>query len=482
MATVRTRFAPSPTGALHVGGVRTALFSYLHARHTGGRFLLRIEDTDLKRSSREWVDEIIDALRWLEIDWDEGPFFQSERLALYQEAIERLVATGKAYPCTCTTEELEQMRARARATGGKPGYDGTCRPDLGGGPSPGRPASIRFAVPREGPTIVDDLIKGQIVFQNREIEDFVIARSDGTPTFNLVVTVDDVEMAISHVIRGDDHLANTAKQILIYRALGAPLPVFAHLPQVLGPDGTRLSKRHAATAVTAYRDLGFYPQALVNFVARLGWSHGDQEVFTRSELIHAFALEDVGASAGVFNPEKLRWLNFQYLKSRSPDELAKDLREFNRRRGVALPGDDAWLARVASSLRERAHTLLELTEQAGFYFSTGVDIDPAAASKSLGPGTASILEALATRLESIKHWETQAIESAFAEVVAQSGCKLGAIAQPARVALTGRTASPGIYEVVEILGREECLARLRAGAALAATRESESTRSQTPSS
>jgi glutamyl-tRNA synthetase len=470
MAGVRTRFAPSPTGALHVGGVRTALFSYLQARHSGGRFILRIEDTDQKRSSRESVDEILAALEWLGIEWDEGPFFQSERLDIYREAIDRLVASGAAYPCTCTAEELEARRAQARETGASPAYAGRCRPGFGPGPIAGRPASIRFAIPREGETVLEDLVKGRIAFPNKDLEDLVIARSDGMPTFNLVVTVDDAAMEISHVVRGDDHLVNTAKQIQIYRALGASLPRFAHLPQVLGPDGTRLSKRHAATAVTSYRDLGYYPDALVNFVARLGWSHGDQEIFTRSELVHAFALEDVGASAGVFNLEKLGWLNFQYLKAREPDRLAADLREFNRRRGVEIRGDDGWLARVAETLRERSQTLLELSDQAAFYFSRDA-VDPEAVRKLLKPGAASLLGALAAELERLAQWDQASIQAAFAAVGAATGAKLGNVAQPARAALTGRSASPGIYDVVELLGRDETLTRLRLAIDLATQSE-----------
>jgi len=467
MALVRTRFAPSPTGALHVGGVRTALFSYLQARHHGGRFVLRIEDTDLKRSRREWVDEILTALEWLGIEWDEGPFFQSERLEIYRQAIDRLIASGAAYPCTCTSEELEERRARALAAGAKPAYDRRCRPGHGPGPIPGRPASIRFAIPLDGETVIDDLVKGRIVLQNEDLEDLVIARSDGTPTFNLVVTVDDAAMEISHVVRGDDHIVNTAKQIQIYRALGASLPRFAHLPQVLGADGARLSKRHAATAVSSYRDLGYYPDALVNFVARLGWSHGDQEIFSRAELVEAFEIEDVGASAGVFNLEKLRWLNFQYLKARTPEQLAADLREFERRRGREIAGEDGWLARVATTLRERSQTLLELSEQAAFYFSRDA-VDPEAVVKLLKPDSGPVLRALVHELERLADWDAASIQGAFAAVVAATALKLGNVAQPARASLTGRSASPGIYDVLELLGREESLARLRSSIDLAA--------------
>lgn len=460
MPTVRTRFAPSPTGALHVGGVRTALFNYLYARHCGGRFVLRVEDTDRQRSTQAWVDEILGAMRWLGLDWDEGPFFQTERMDLYRETLDRLLVAGHAYRCTCTPEELDAKRKQALATGGKPAYDRHCRPGFGPGPEPGRPAAIRFAVPDGGSVLVDDLVKGEIAFQNAEVDDFVIARSDGWPTYNLVVTVDDADMAISHVIRGDDLLPSTPKQIHLYRALGADLPKFAHLPQVLGVDRARLSKRHAATAVTSYRDLGYYPDALVNFLARLGWSHGDQEVFSRKELIHAFSLENVGKSAGVFNLEKLDWLNAQYLKERTPEQLASDLRPFLAARGVAIPGDDAWLARMAATLRERAKTLGELADLAHYYLSDDVVLDERAARKFLKPEIRPDLERLVSRLESLDRWDASALEAAFAAVLQASGKSLGALAQPVRVALTGGTVSPGIYEVLDVLGRERSLARL----------------------
>lgn len=468
MASVRTRFAPSPTGALHVGGVRTALFSYLYARHCGGRFILRIEDTDRQRSTQAWVDEIIGALRWLDIEWDEGPFFQTERLDLYRATIERLLSAGLAYRCTCTPEELDAKRKAAMKGGGIVGYDRHCRPGVGPGPEPGRPSAIRFAMPTDGAVVIDDLVKGRVVFQNAEVDDFVIARSDGWPTYNLVVTVDDADMAISHVIRGDDLLPSTPKQIQLYRALGAVEPSFAHLPQVLGVDKARLSKRHAATAVTSYRELGYYPDALVNFLARLGWSHGDQEVFSRKELVHAFSLENVGKSAGVFNLEKLDWLNFQYLKARTPEQLASDLRPFMASRGMVVPADDAWLARMALTLRERAKTLGELTDSASFYLSDEITIDEKAARKFLKPTAAPLLESVVRGLERLPEWNLAAIESVFAAVLAETGSALGTLAQPVRVAVTGGTVSPGIYEVLDVLGRERTLERLRAAIAVAA--------------
>ena len=461
MSTVRTRFAPSPTGALHVGSVRTALFNYLYARHNGGSFILRIEDTDRQRSTRESVEEILGAMRWLGLEWDEGPFFQTERMALYHEAIERLRASGQVYPCTCTPEELEARRKAALAAGRKPTYDRHCRPGFGPGPEPGRPAATRFAMPPDGEIVIHDLVKGEVVFHNAEIEDLVIARSDGSPTYNLCVAVDDADMAVSHVIRGDDHLTNTPKQIHIYRALGAPVPAFAHLPQVLGMDRARLSKRHAATSVASYRELGYYPEALLNFLARLGWSHGDQEVFSREELITAFSLENVGKSAGVFNLEKLDWLNFQYLKARDSADLARDLRPFIEARGWPVPGDDAWLSRMAATLKERAKTLLELTEFARFYLTDELVIDEKAARKFLNPEVAPLLSALIERLEALGEWNPSTIESAFAALLQEMGKPLGALAQPVRVAVTGGTVSPGIFEVLDVLGRERSLARLR---------------------
>ncbi len=465
MAQVRTRFAPSPTGALHVGGVRTALFNYLHARHTGGRFILRIEDTDRQRSTLAWVDEILAALRWLGLDWDEGPFFQTERTALYRDAIDRLIRAGRAYPCTCTPQELDAKRKAALAAGSSPAYDRHCRPGAGPGPVAGAPSAIRFAVPDSQEIVIDDLVKGRVVFQSADVDDLVIARSDGSPTYNLCVTVDDIDMGISDVIRGDDHLTNTPKQIHLYMALGAPLPRFAHLPQVLGMDRARLSKRHAATAVVSYRELGYYPDALLNFLARLGWSHGDQEIFGRRELIDAFRLENVGKSAGIFNLEKLDWLNFQYIKARTPEQLAADLRPFLEARGTAIPGDDAWLARMAATLQERAKTLVELAELGRFYLSDDVPIDGKAARKHLTPAIAPMLTELVARLEQIPEWSPGSLEAAFREILTETGTPLGALAQPVRVALTGTAVSPGIFEVLAVLGRDRSIARLRAAIA-----------------
>jgi len=464
---VRTRFAPSPTGALHLGSGRTALFSFLYARRHGGRFILRIEDTDRERSTEESTRAIVEALRWLELDWDEGPFFQSERATLYREHADALLARGALYRCWCTPDELEARRQAATAAGRRPAYDRTCR-DLAG-PPPNRTAfALRFRTPLEGEIVVDDLVKGRVVFQNAELDDFVVVRADGSPLYNFCVVVDDHDMGITHVIRGDDLLASTPRQVLLYRALGAEPPCFGHVPQILGLDKARLSKRHGATSVLAYRDAGYLPHAMVSYLARLGWSHGDQELFTRDELVTHFTLENVGKSAGIFNPEKLEWVNFQCIKALPASELATLVVPFLERIGLAVPDDRAWLARVVETLRERAKTLVELAEFSRFYLVDTIEPDAKAAAKHLTPAVASALADLITALAALPRWDASAIESAFQRVLERHGMKLGALAQPVRVAVTGGTVSPGIYEVLDVLGRERSLARLRAGAERAA--------------
>jgi len=462
--TVRTRFAPSPSGYLHIGGARTALFNYLFARHHGGRFVLRIEDTDAERSTPESIQAILDALAWLHLDWDEGPIHQSARLDLYRARAETLLATGRAYRCWCTAEELDARRRAALAAGRRPAYDRTCR-DLAAPPA-GRTASVlRFRTPLEGETVVDDEVKGRVVFQNVDLDDFVIVRSDGAPLFIFCGVVDDAEMAITHIIRGDDHLANTPRQILLYRALGASPPRFAHVPLILGLDRARLSKRHGATSVLAYRDLGYLPDAVVNYLARLGWSHGDQELFTRAELIEHFTLENVGKAAGIFNPEKLEWVNFQYMKAMPPADLAGLVVPFLERAGLPVPADRAWLVRVVETLRERAKTLVELADFCRFYLVDTVELDPKAAAKHLTPEIGPVLDDLIGRLAALPRWDAGPLESAFQATLAAHGLALGKLAQPVRVAVTGGTVSPGIYEVLDVLGRERALARLRAARA-----------------
>jgi glutamyl-tRNA synthetase len=461
---VRTRFAPSPTGYLHIGGVRTALFNFLFARHEGGRFLLRIEDTDRARSTPESIQAILDGLSWLGLDWDEGPFFQSERMALYRERADALVASGNVYRCFCTADELEARRQAALAAGRKPAYDRTCR-DLIAPPSGRTLFALRFRTPLQGETVVDDLVKGPVIFQNAELDDFIIVRSDGSPVYNFCAVVDDADMALTHIIRGDDHLANTPRQILLYQAIGASLPRFAHLPLILGLDKSRLSKRHGATAVTAYRERGYLSDALVNYLARLGWSHGDQELFSRVELIEKFSLENVGKSPAVFNPEKLEWVNFQHLKGMPAAELATLVIPFLERAGLPVPADRVWLTRVIETLHERAKTLEELAEFCRFYLVEQVEIAPKAAAQHLTSAIAPALDDLIARLEALPRWDAAAIEVAFRETLAAHGLALGKLAQPVRVAVTGGTVSPGIYEVLDVLGRARTLSRLCAARA-----------------
>lgn len=453
---VRTRFPPSPTGALHLGGARTALFNWLFARHHGGDFIFRLEDTDRERSKDEHVDSIIQAMEWLGLDWDEGPHYQSRRFDRYRQAIDQMVARGRAYWCHCPPERLQGVREKALAQGGKPMYDGCCR-DLGLGPAPG--AVVRFRGPREGHTGWKDLVKGPISFDNAELDDLVILRSDGSPTYHLAVVVDDVDMAITHVIRGDDHVSNTPRQILLYQALDSPIPQFGHVPMILGGDKTKLSKRHGATAVIAYKDMGYLPEAMLNALARLGWSHGDQEVFSRQELIDHFGLEAVGKGAAVFDPDKLLHLNAHWIQHSPPQRLAAALPPFLAARRVER-FDEATLLAAIPHLVPRTKTLLELAEWAEPYLVDEVVMDPQAAAKFLTAAQAPVLERVAAMVERLGVAESAALEAGFKDLAGDLGIKLGGVAQPVRVALTGRTASPGIFEVMGILGQARTLARL----------------------
>jgi glutamyl-tRNA synthetase len=454
---VRVRFAPSPTGHLHIGGARTALFNYLYARHTGGVFILRIEDTDRERSKDEYTDAILESMRWLGLSWDEGPEFQSRRDAFYRAAIERLLAEKKAYRCYCTPEQLEEKRKLAEARKEKPMYDGTCRDkDL---PARDEPYVVRFRSRRDGVTGFNDLIKGRITFENAELDDLIIRRSDGSPTYNLTVVVDDMDMGVTHVIRGDDHVNNTPRQIQIFEALGYPVPAFAHVPLMLGPDRSRLSKRHGAKSMTEYITEGYLPEAMVNYLARLGWSHGDQEIFSMAELIEKFDIVDVGKSAGIFNPEKLDWLNAHYIKESDPAALAERLLPFVEARGYARP-DLKWLAGAATTLQERSKTLVEMVDMGAFYFADEIEYDPKAAEKFLTEGSVAAFTKLVERLRTVVKWDKESIEAAFNEVLAQLDLKLAAVAQPLRVALTGKTVSPGIFEVIEVIGKDKVIERI----------------------
>jgi glutamyl-tRNA synthetase len=463
MAQVRTRFAPSPTGYLHIGGARTALFNYLFARRHGGKFILRIEDTDRERSTPEAIQTILDAMKWLDLDYDEGPFYQTERYPIYKDKIKELLARGKAYPCTCSAAELDAKRQLAQKEKRKPVYDGTCRPPEGVIPPlpTDRPYTVRFRSPSDGSTIVKDLIKGDVVFDNQELDDLIIARSDGTPTYNFCVVVDDVDMNITHVIRGDDHLSNTPRQIQLYEALGHEPPQFAHVPLILGTDKARLSKRHGATSVTAYRDMGYFPEAVVNYLVRLAWSHGDQEIFSREELIEKFSLENVGKSAGVFNPEKFLWVNFHYLKSRPLAQLADEIVPYIQAKGYSVPQDKKWLEKMIATLRERAKTLVELVESAHYYLSDEITFDEKVAKKFLTKDVEAPLQSLTEKLSNLGNFEAAAIEDAFAKTLTEHGLQMGKLAQPVRIALTGGTVSPGIHDVITVLGKERTIRRLR---------------------
>ncbi|HAG51932.1 MAG TPA: glutamate--tRNA ligase [Deltaproteobacteria bacterium] len=463
---VRTRFAPSPTGYLHIGGARTALFNYLFAKHHsalgGGKFILRIEDTDVARSTEDSTQAILDGMQWLGLNWDEGPYFQSKRFELYKGHAYKFLEMGKAYKCFCTPEELEKRREEALKQGRPPKYDGRCRnnppsPPLTKGGKEG--FAIRFKVPH-GITLVKDLIKGNVAFNNDEIEDLVILRSDGTPTYNLCVVVDDATMEITHVIRGDDHLNNTPKQIMLYEAFGYPLPQFAHLPMILGSDKTRLSKRHGATSVMSYKEMGYLPHALVNYLARLGWSYGDQEIFSIHELIEKFSLENVGKSSGVFNPEKLIWLNQHYLKEAKPEELSLLLIPFLETKGYKVSADKR-LVNIIKGFQERSKTLVEMAGAAEFYFKEDIQYEEDAAKKFLTPDMATIFEILISRLNNLQALTHEAIEAIFNDIINEKGLKLGKVAQPVRIALTGGKVSPGIFEVIENLGKETTIKRIK---------------------
>ncbi len=457
MLDIVTRFPPSPTGYLHIGGARTALFNWLFARQKGGKFILRIEDTDRERSSEEATRAILESMEWLGLDWDEGPYFQSRRYDIYNAAIEKLLATDQAYYCHCTPETLEQKRKEASSRGLKPKYDGQCR-DLGLGPAPG--AVVRLKSPPSGITQFNDLVKGPIAFNNEELDDLILKRSDGSPTYHMAVVADDIDLGITYVIRGDDHVNNTPRQIMIYKALGEPLPHYAHLPMILGPDKHRLSKRHGAMSVLAYRDMGYLPHALLNSLARLGWSHGDQEKFTREELIESFSLENVGKAAGVFNLEKLLDLNGWYIRE-SPDEfLAGAVVPFIRRMGFEDPGEEK-LTKAVAVLKLRSKTLVEMAEGARFLFQKEMDYDEKGDEKFLKPNVLGLFEALLGEFEKTPEFTQALLEKAFSAFLEEKGIKLSKIAQPLRVALTGKTASPGIFEVMELLGKDTVLERLR---------------------
>jgi glutamyl-tRNA synthetase len=461
--TLRTRFAPSPTGDLHIGGARTALFNWLLARHHGGTFILRIEDTDVARSTRESIQVIFDAMTWLGMDWDEGPFYQTQRLALYREAAEKLLREGKTYRCYCTPEELEEKRARALKEGMKPKYDRTCLNRKSAPPE--RPFAIRFLSPDEGTTVVEDLIQGRVEFDNTELDDLIILRSDGHPTYNFSVVVDDATMAISHVIRGNDHLNNTPRQIQLYHALGYPLPRFGHVSMILGTDKKKLSKRHGAQSVMEYKAMGYLPGAVVNYLVRLGWSFGDQEEFTREELIEKFSLEAVGRSPAAINPGKLDWLNSQYIKRTEPEELARMVGPFVEAKGYSLEdpskGRMDLLRKAILPLKDRAKTLVEMADLLEFYFRDEMIYDEKASEKFLKAETVPVLKEVVNALSKETVLDKEKGHHLVRELAEARGEPLVKIAQPIRVALTGTTVSPPIDEVMEAMGKKEVIRRLQ---------------------
>lgn len=457
MPELRVRFAPSPTGYLHLGGARTALFNWLYARHFGGTFILRIEDTDTERSTKESVEGILQGMEWLGLDWDEGPFYQTDNFPLYRQHVQKLLDEGKAYRCWCSQEELEAKREAAMACGHKPKYDGTCRNrkdqplDL--------PHVIRFRAPQAGETVFNDLIKGQITFPNAELDDLIISRTDGTPTYNFCVVIDDAQMRISHVIRGDDHVNNTPRQIQLYEALGYPVPLFAHVPMILGSDKARLSKRHGATSVIAYRDMGYLPEALNNYLVRLGWSHGDDEIFSREEMVEKFDIANVGRSPSVFNPDKLNWLNAHYIKQSDPSRLAELLKPHLARRGVSDTRSRD-LAKVITTLQERVQTLEEMAERALFYYQAPESYDEAALARFEKGHLAAVFDAVSARLLAAQPDSTSDLDLLFKELCTENNWKMPQVGQPLRIALSGSTQAPGIGEIVMALGIAETVARI----------------------
>jgi glutamyl-tRNA synthetase len=457
--TVRTRFAPSPTGFLHIGGLRTALFCWLYARRHGGTFILRIEDTDLERSTEAAIQQILDGMEWAGLPHDEGPFYQTKRFDRYKEVIEEMLATGKAYRCYCTKEELEQMRAGQTARGEKPRYDGRWRERTDS--LPGVPPVVRFKNPLVGEVVVNDVVHGNVVFQNVELDDLIIARSDGTPTYNFCVVVDDMDMQISHVIRGDDHLNNTPRQLNMLLALGARPPVYAHLPMILGSDGAKLSKRHGAVSVLEYRDAGFLPEAVLNYLVRLGWSHGDQEIFSIEEMIRLFDIEGVNKSASAFDGEKLAWLNQQHMMHAQPSRVASVLRWHLEREGLKI-GEDAPLEAIVLAQRERSKTVREMAQSSRFFFERPSAYDDKAVRKHVNAEVLAAVGKLVSQLALTPSWNAPDIHEVINTVCAAEGLAFGKIAQPIRIAVCGGTISPPIDATLAILGRRESLARLEA--------------------
>lgn len=454
--TIRTRFAPSPTGYLHIGGARTALFSWLHARKHGGKFVLRIEDTDLERSTEESVNAILEGMTWLGLDYDEGPFYQTHRFDRYEEIIQKLMADGHAYRCNCSKERLEKLRDEQMANKQKPRYDGCCRNKE---VSTDEPHVIRFKNPIDGQVVIDDLIRGKVVFQNTELDDLIIKRTDGSPTYNLTVVVDDLDMQITHVVRGDDHLNNTPRQVNILNAMGEDAPTYAHVPMILGEDGSRLSKRHGATSVVAYRDMGYLPEALLNYLVRLGWSHGDQEIFSTDEMIELFDINSVNKAASTFNPDKLLWLNQQYIKDDEPGRVAQLLSSHMGDIDID-PAPAPALTDVVAAQQERAKTLVELANICAFFYQDFDEFDEGMAKKQLKVAAEAPLSLVKHKLEALSDWKQEAIHDVIHGVAEELDVKMGKIGMPLRVAVTGGAPSPSLDLTVYLIGKDACLRRI----------------------
>ncbi|BBN59631.1 glutamate--tRNA ligase [Hydrogenovibrio marinus] len=455
---VKTRFAPSPTGYLHIGGVRTALYSWLYAKQKGGDFILRIEDTDLERSTQESVDVIMEGMEWLGLSHSEGPYYQTQRFDRYKVVIQQLLDNDLAYYCYATPEELDAMREQQRERGEKPRYDGRYR-DFKGTPPEGVKPVIRFKNPLDGDVVIDDIVKGKVTVSNKELDDLIIARSDGTPTYNLTVVVDDWDMNVTHVIRGDDHLNNTPRQINLYHALGASLPRFAHIPMVLGPDGSRLSKRHGAVSVLQYKEEGFLPEALLNYLVRLGWSYKDQEVFTIDEMVEYFDLEKVNSAPSTFNVEKLLWINQQHIQNTGIDNLVKNLTPFMEAKGLNIAqGPD--ISKVADLLRERAKTLVEMANGAVYFYQDYETFDDDAAKKHLRGVAEEPLRNVQEKFAALSDWSKEAIHHAIETTATELDVGMGKVGMPLRVAITGGGQSPSIDATAELIGQQRCVDRI----------------------
>lgn len=453
---VRTRFAPSPTGYLHVGGARTALFSWLYARKMGGKFILRIEDTDRERSTEESVNAILEGMEWLGLDYDEGPFYQTQRFDRYKEVIQQLLDSGHAYYCDCSKERLEALREKQMSAKEKPRYDGCCC-DKNLCETQG--TVVRFKNPDEGDVIIDDMVKGRVVINNRELDDLIIERADGTPTYNLTVVVDDLDMKMTHVIRGDDHLNNTPRQINILKALGAELPAYAHVPMILGDDGKRLSKRHGAVSVMQYKEDGYLPEALINYLVRLSWSHGDQEIFSREEMIELFDAVDINTSASAFNTEKLLWLNQHYIKNTAAEHLAELLLPFIESAGFSTDNGPDLLA-VLAVFQERCNTLVELAEEIRFLYQDFDEYNAKQAKKQFKQASLAILESLKQQYSALDDWSAEAIHHVVENTVNKLEVGFGKVGQPLRLAVTGHGKSPSIDVTLQLLGKEKTISRL----------------------